>query len=151
MIFWITTREIIWHRQTLKKRKFNSELTRLKWKQGLPTYTPEPLENREWTQVLHKGSISCSTSGTRRVKLVTNLMIGHEWGMDREVLRGGSPSFCLFFFDIRILITPLVSSNSSRITIYWLWKSSHLHSWLLWRLQRAPCYTREPVRRCMIT
>ena len=30
-------------------------------------------------------SISCSTSGTRRVNLVTNLLISHEWGKDREV------------------------------------------------------------------
>jgi hypothetical protein len=30
-------------------------------------------------------SSSCSTSDTRRVHLVTNLMISHEWGKDREV------------------------------------------------------------------
>jgi hypothetical protein len=29
--------------------------------------------------------ISCSTSGTRRVNLVTNPVIDHEWGKDREV------------------------------------------------------------------
>ena len=29
-------------------------------------------------------SSSCSTSGTRRVKLVTNPVICREWGMDRE-------------------------------------------------------------------
>jgi hypothetical protein len=28
---------------------------------------------------------SCSTSGTRRVNLVTNPVISHEWGKDREV------------------------------------------------------------------
>ena len=27
----------------------------------------------------------CSTSGTRRVNLVTNPVISHEWGKDREV------------------------------------------------------------------
>jgi hypothetical protein len=31
-------------------------------------------------------SNSCSTSGTRRVNLVTNPVISHEWGKDREVL-----------------------------------------------------------------
>ena len=31
-------------------------------------------------------SSSCSTSGTRRVTLVTNLVISHEWGKDRKVL-----------------------------------------------------------------
>ena len=30
-------------------------------------------------------SSSCSTSGTRRVYLVTNPVISHEWGKDREV------------------------------------------------------------------
>jgi hypothetical protein len=29
---------------------------------------------------------SCSTSGTRRVNLVTNTVISHKWGKDREVL-----------------------------------------------------------------
>ena len=28
---------------------------------------------------------TCSTSGTRRVNLVTNPVISHEWGKDREV------------------------------------------------------------------
>jgi hypothetical protein len=32
-------------------------------------------------------SSSCSTSGTCRVNQVTNPVISHEWGMDREVLR----------------------------------------------------------------
>ena len=31
-------------------------------------------------------SISCSTSGTSRVNLVTNPVISREWGKDREVL-----------------------------------------------------------------
>jgi hypothetical protein len=31
-------------------------------------------------------SSSCSTGGTRRVNLVTNPVISHEWGNDREVL-----------------------------------------------------------------
>jgi hypothetical protein len=31
-------------------------------------------------------SISCFTSGTRRVNLVTNPVISHEWGKDREVV-----------------------------------------------------------------
>ena len=31
-------------------------------------------------------SRSCSTSGTRRVNLVTNMVISHERGKDREVL-----------------------------------------------------------------
>ena len=32
-------------------------------------------------------SSSCSTGGNRRVAVVTNLVISHEWGTDRRVLR----------------------------------------------------------------
>ena len=35
-------------------------------------------KHRGWTQVLRKGSISCFTSCTPRVNLVTNPVIGHE-------------------------------------------------------------------------
>ena len=45
----------------------------------------EPLWKPGLTQVLRKVSSSCSTSGARRVNLVTNPMISHEWGKDREV------------------------------------------------------------------
>ena len=52
-----------------------------------------------WFSVVHKKSLkipkgqsetvrvsgSCFTSGTRRVNLVTNPVISHEWGKDREV------------------------------------------------------------------
>ena len=37
--------------------------------------------------MLQKGSSSCYTSGTRRVNLVTNPVISHERGMDREVIK----------------------------------------------------------------
>jgi hypothetical protein len=46
--------------------------------------TRTPL-NRGWTQVLGRVSSSCSTSGTRRVNLVANLVKSPEWGKDREV------------------------------------------------------------------
>ena len=29
--------------------------------------------------------IFCSTSGTRRINLVTNMAISHKWGKDKEV------------------------------------------------------------------
>jgi hypothetical protein len=41
----------------------------------------KPIKKREWTQVLHKVSSSCSTSGIRRV---TNPVIKHEWGKNGE-------------------------------------------------------------------
>jgi hypothetical protein len=48
---------------------------------------------RGWTQVLRMVSNSCSTSGTRRVNLVTKPVISHEWGKDREVLTASSAGF----------------------------------------------------------
>jgi hypothetical protein len=56
---------------------------------------------------------SCFTSRTRRGNLVTNPVISREWGKDREVFTT-SGTYPWFFFDIRFLIAPLISSNSSR-------------------------------------
>ena len=36
------------------------------------------------------------------------------------------PLFCLFFFDIQIMITPLISSNSSYMLAY-----EHMHIFIL--------------------
>jgi hypothetical protein len=57
----------------------------------------EPLPKPGWTQVLRKVSSSCSTSGTRRVNLVTTSVISHEWGKNRKVFatlifHNGQPS-----------------------------------------------------------
>jgi hypothetical protein len=76
-------------------------------------------------------SSSCSTSDTRRVNLATNPAINHGRGKDRDSCYSICsficmfcrslfvllyfffwPLCCLFFFDIRILITLLLSSNS---------------------------------------
>jgi hypothetical protein len=38
-----------------------------------------------WYWVTGRADSSCSTSGTRRVNLVTNQVISREWGKDREV------------------------------------------------------------------
>ena len=40
-------------------------------------------KNREWTQVLRMGGSSRSTRGTRRVTLVTNPVMSHEWSVSR--------------------------------------------------------------------
>jgi hypothetical protein len=75
-------------------------------------------------------SSSCSTSGTRHVNLVTNPVISHEWGKNREGLRQVEHIrgnlwhrhpfalflfglCCLFVFAMRIRITRFVSSHSS--------------------------------------
>ena len=44
------------------------------------------LAPREWFRCSGRVHSSCSTSGTCRVNLVTNSVISHEWGKDREVL-----------------------------------------------------------------
>jgi hypothetical protein len=75
-----------------------------------PRVTRTPLKPGGELRCSVRVSSSCSTSDTCRVNLVTNPVISHEWGKDREVF---TTSGCLVLFDIRILITPLVSSNSS--------------------------------------
>jgi hypothetical protein len=40
-------------------------------------------KNREWTQLPRMGSSSRSTRGTRRVTLVTNQVMSHEWSVSR--------------------------------------------------------------------
>jgi hypothetical protein len=51
-----------------------------------------------------KGSSSCSTCGTSRVNLVTNPVISHEWGKDREVFTSGTyPWSLLFYCDVQLV------------------------------------------------
>ena len=47
--------------------------------------TRTPLKTRSELRCCGRVSSSCSTSDTRRVNLVTNPVISHEWGKDREV------------------------------------------------------------------
>ena len=47
--------------------------------------TRTPLKTWSELRCFVRVSSSCSTSGTRRVNLVTNPVISHEWGKDREV------------------------------------------------------------------
>jgi hypothetical protein len=47
--------------------------------------TRTPLKTRGELRCSGRVSSSCSTSDTRRVNLVTNPVISHEWGKDREV------------------------------------------------------------------
>ena len=45
-----------------------------------------PLKTWDELRCSKRAGSSCFTSGTRRVKLVTYLVIFREWGMDREML-----------------------------------------------------------------
>ena len=49
--------------------------------------TRTPLKTEGELRCSGRVSISCSTSGTRHVNLVPNLVISHEWGKDQEVLK----------------------------------------------------------------
>ena len=48
--------------------------------------TRTPLKTESELRCSGRVRISCSISDTRRVNLVTNPVISHEWGKDREVL-----------------------------------------------------------------
>jgi hypothetical protein len=66
----------------------------VRWRQWRSTNHTHKTKDRETRIPLKIGgeltcsgmkSNSCSTSGTRHVNLVTNPMLNHEWGKDREV------------------------------------------------------------------
>jgi hypothetical protein len=48
---------------------------------------------KTWGELWCSGRVgsSCSSSGTSRVNLLTNLVISHEWGKDREVFTSETP------------------------------------------------------------
>jgi hypothetical protein len=59
-----------------------------------------------WGELRCSGRVgsSCSTSDTRRVNLVTNPVISHEWGKDREVFMTSgtsNSSFKLSLYNVR--------------------------------------------------
>jgi hypothetical protein len=75
------------------RRKTYNTMAKIKSTNGQTTIykatdrvTRTPLKT--WGELRCSGRVSssCSTSGTRRVNLVTNPVISREWGKDREVL-----------------------------------------------------------------
>ena len=84
-------------------------------------------------------SSSCSTSGTRRVNLVINPVISHEWGKDREVLTTSGTYPCIEWHKILVSIS-LINQESisiqSQINLYFIdkltvhKKMSTLNHWL---------------------
>jgi hypothetical protein len=94
---------------------------------------------------------SCSTSGTRRVNLVTNPVISHEWGKDREVFTTGATSgagtdyppgfqwgscysifnficmFCISLFVLLFLFSPFYLNLPKMDFLYvFVWKQSYI-------------------------
>ena len=58
-------------------------------------------------------SSSCSTNGTRRIDLVTNPVISHEWGKDREVCISTDKLYHIMFLGTPHLKTADLISNVS--------------------------------------
>ena len=72
-----------WSKEKVPKDKQRSTKHTLTTKDRL---TRTPLKNKAELGCSGRVGSSCSTSGTRRVNLVTNPVISHEWGKNREVL-----------------------------------------------------------------
>ena len=65
--------------------------------------TGTPLKSGGELKCCGKVGSSCSTSGIRRVNLVTNPVITHEWGKDREVFTtSGTYLWSFVFSGVRI-------------------------------------------------
>jgi hypothetical protein len=60
--------------------------------------TPQKVEGK--LKYPGRVSSSCSTSGTRRVNLVTNPVISHKWGKDRQEFTTSGAYSCSFVTQI---------------------------------------------------
>jgi hypothetical protein len=112
----VVIRTTQWPKEKVQKAKQRSTKRTHKTKDRV---TRTPLKTGGELKCFGRVGSSCSTSsGTRRVNLVTNPVTSHHREKTGKYLRQvehirGRPLCCLFFFDIRIRITLLVSSNSS--------------------------------------
>ena len=93
-------------------------------------------EERRWSGRVKR---FCSTSGIRCVILVTNLMISHEWGHDRDVYTTSGTYSCktwdifwlihwsglakIFFFFFSVAIQLTASRMGSRQGSYCQWSN----------------------------
>jgi hypothetical protein len=86
------TKGVIGIRISKKNRQHNSQKKKDKQRSTKHTHkskdrvTRTPLKTEGELRCSRRVSSSSSNSGTRRVNLVTNPVISHEWGKDREVL-----------------------------------------------------------------
>ena len=77
--------------------------------------TRTPLKTRGELRCSRRVGSSCSTSGTRRVNLVTNPVISHRWGKNREVLLKKNEKKLARSFNFTFLyIDDILSLNNSR-------------------------------------
>ena len=76
-----------WPEEKVQKDKQRSAIHTYKTKDRV---TRTPLKTGSELMCSGRVGSSCSTSGTRRVNLVTNPVISREWGKNREVLATGT-------------------------------------------------------------
>jgi hypothetical protein len=114
---------IQWTKDKVRKDKQRSTKHTYKTKDRV---TRTPLKTGDELRCSETVSSSCSTSGTRRVNLVTNPVISREWGKDREVLTTCRSLFVLLVLFCGLCggcpssiygLLPLISSNSSYIYV----------------------------------
>ena len=87
-----------WPKEKVQKDKQRSTKHTYKTKDRV---TRTPLKTGGELRCSGRVSSSCSTSGTRRVNLVTNPVISREWGKDREVQQYTSFS-CIWCLHLAI-------------------------------------------------
>jgi hypothetical protein len=100
--------------------------------------TRTPLKTGGQLRCCVRLSSSCSTSVSRRVNLVTNSVISHEWGKDREVFttRGTNP----WWFVTYIFHTGQLSHGGDRKTFEMMASTSYgVYISQLIRYSRAAC------------
>ena len=68
-----------------KEQKYKQRSTKHTWHKTKDRVTWTPLKTGGEFRCSGKVGISCSTNSTRRVNLVTNPVISHEWGKEEEV------------------------------------------------------------------
>ena len=87
-----------WPKEKVQKNKNDLQNIHFCTYKTTDRVTRNPLKTGGELRSSGRVSSSCSISDTRRVNLVTNPVISHEWGKDREVLTTSCPSF----FDLRL-------------------------------------------------
>jgi hypothetical protein len=87
-----------WPKEKYKRTKNDLQNIRFCTYKTKDRVTRNPLKTGGELRCSGRISSFCSTSDTRRVNLVTNPVISHELGKDREVLT----TSCPLFFDLRL-------------------------------------------------
>jgi hypothetical protein len=80
--------------------------------------TRTPLKTGDELRCSGRVSSSCSTSGTRRVYLIIDTVISHEWGKDREVFTTSGTYYVIY--DTYSLVSNQVFVTIVTLSKRWL-------------------------------